>query len=91
MYQRKVVMDAEIVELVKEMNDLLHFVDSVEPLRNKPEYFTEIIQQVLKAIKECSESISNYLKSNGAGMNQNCGPHSCSHRSRRSRRPQAPH
>ena len=57
-------MDEEITELVEELDNALAFVQDVELLRNKLEQFTELIEQVLQVIKECSESINKYLDSN---------------------------
>ena len=63
-------MDEEIKELVEEMDNALTFVQDVELLRNKLERFTELIEQVLQVIKECSESINKYLDSNKAGVDR---------------------
>ena len=63
-------MDEEITELVEELDNALTFVQDVELLRNKLERFTELIEQVLQVIKECSKSINKYLDSNKPGADR---------------------
>ena len=67
-------MDKGIVALVEKMNNVLSFVEEADTLRNKITSLTDIIQNVLATIKECSTAIYEYLDSGTIGMH--CAKHS---------------
>ena len=55
------------MELVKQMRDILSFVDSTEVLKAKLENFSDCIQSVLETIEDCSKSIYSYLNAGTIG------------------------
>lgn len=67
MYQNKVQMDLEILDLVQTMDQALSFVDDTAILQQKLTKFLETIEEVLRMVEECSTCIQKYLESSLAG------------------------
>jgi len=66
-YQKKVKVENDIKDLVGQMNSILSFVEDAEVLKEKLKHFSDSIQSILQMIKECSESIHNYLSAGTFG------------------------
>ena len=61
MYEKKVKVEIAIVDLVRQMNGILSFVEDTEVLKAKLESFSDCIQSILRTIEDCSKSIHSYL------------------------------
>ena len=68
-YQKKVKVDKDIVELVGNMDDVLSFVEDVDVLKDKLKRFTSTIEQILLTIDSCCSWVKKYLEANTPGMN----------------------
>ena len=68
-YQKKVKVDKDIIELVGDMDDILSFVEDVDGLKDKLKRFTSTIEQILLTIDSCCSWVKEYLKTNTPGMN----------------------
>ena len=61
-------MDAEIVDLIEDINAILSFVEDVNVLKDKLKQFEDTIRQVLDVIRGCCCWIIKYLEADIAGM-----------------------
>ena len=69
MYQKKVKVDKDIVELVGDMDDVLLFVEDVDVLKDKLKRLTSTIEQILLTIDSCCSWVKRCLETNTPGMN----------------------
>ena len=67
-YQKKVKVDKDIIELVGDMDDVLSFVEDVDVLKDKLTSFTSTIEQILLTIDSCCSWVKKYLETNTPGM-----------------------
>lgn len=65
-YQKKIQVEKDIVDIVEQMNDTLSFVEEANMLKERVEKLTKPIQSALEKIKECSELIHTYMKAGTA-------------------------
>ena len=60
-YQKKVKVEIAIVDLVRQMNNILSFVEDTEVLKTKLKTFNNCVRSILMTIEDCSQSIHSYL------------------------------
>ena len=68
-YQKKVKVEIAIVDLVRQMNNILSFVEDTEVLKTKLKTFNNCVMSILKTIEDCSQSINSYLSTGIIGKN----------------------
>ena len=70
MYEKKVKVDKDIIDLVGQMNNILSFVEHTEGLKAKMENSAKCIQSVLQTIEDCSKKIRVCLGARTASKNK---------------------
>ena len=68
-YQKKVKVEIAIVDLVRQMSNILSFVEDTEVLKAKLKNFSDCIHSLLKMIEDCSQNIHSYLSTGDIGKN----------------------
>ena len=60
-------MDSDVTELFITMDHALSFVENVEQLKEKQQWFIELINECVVTIEECGSFILKYLDRSKAG------------------------
>ena len=57
------------MDLVRQMSNILSFVEDTEVLKAKLKNFNDCVRSILKTIEDCSQSIHSYLSTGIIGRN----------------------
>ena len=57
------------MDLVRQMSNILSFVEDTEVLKAKLKNFNDCVRSILKTIEDCSQNIHSYLSTGIIGKN----------------------